>query len=73
MIRRFVGAVLFLTPGIGLFEIAGRLASEPRTGWGWFVFAGLIFSGIALNLWTGKNPTPQCPRCQKPHSQHDLE
>jgi hypothetical protein len=71
--RRLVGSLLFLGTAIFLFEIAGRLASEQRGGWGWFVLAGLILAGIALNLWTGEIPTPQCPRCQKPYQSNDLE
>ncbi len=71
--KRLVGSMMFLGIAIVLFEIAGRLASEQRTGWGWFVFAGLLMAGVALNLWTGEIPTPHCPRCQKPYQPNDLE
>jgi hypothetical protein len=54
--RRLVGSLLFLGAATFLFEIAGRLASEERSGWGWFVFAGLMLSGIAHNVWTGEFP-----------------
>jgi len=56
-----------------LFEVAGRLASDQRAGWGWFLISGMMLSGVALNLWTGEVPEPGCPRCQKPPSLHDLE
>ena len=52
--RRLVGSLLFLGTAILLFEIARRLASEQRTGWGWFVFVGLLLCSIALNFWTGE-------------------
>ena len=54
--RRLVGSLMFLMPAFSLFEMAGRLASDQRAGWGWFLFAGLILSGIALKLWTGEVP-----------------
>jgi hypothetical protein len=73
MVRRLVGSLMFLGAGMFLFEIAGRLAWSQLAGWGWFVFAGLMLSGVALNLWIGEIPTTQCPRCQKPFSSHDLE
>jgi hypothetical protein len=56
-----------------LFEIAGRLASERRDGWGWFLFAGLMMAGVAASIWSGEIPTTPCPGCQKPHPIHDLE
>ena len=71
--RRLVGSLMFLGASILLFEIAGRLASEQRAGWGWFVFAGLMLAGVALNLWTGEFVTPPCPRCQKPYHSNDFE
>jgi hypothetical protein len=71
--RRLVGSVLFLGIAIYLFEIAGRLAADQRTGWGWFLFFGLMMSGVALNIWTGEIPTPRSPHSQKPYSSHDLE
>jgi hypothetical protein len=54
--RRLTGCVLFLLPTMCLFEIAGRLASDQRGGWGWFLFTGLMLSGIAHNVWTGEFP-----------------
>ena len=69
--RRLVGSLMFSGIAVILFEIAGRLASEQRAGWGWFVFAGLMILGVALNIWN-EIPTT-CTRCQKPHSPHDLE
>jgi hypothetical protein len=71
--RRLVGSLMFLGVAIFLFEIAGRLASEQRAGWGWFVFAGLMVTGIALNLWTGETPATRYPPCHKSCSPHDLE
>jgi hypothetical protein len=71
--RRLVGSLMFLGVAITLFEIAGRLASEQRAGWGWFAFLGLMLSGVALNLWNGEIPMTRCPRCQKPYSSNDLE
>jgi hypothetical protein len=71
--KRLVGSLMFLGVASFLFEIAGRLAWDQRAGWGWFVFAGLMMTGVALNLWAGETPTPQCPRCQKPYSPHELE
>jgi hypothetical protein len=68
--RRLVGSLMFVGIAITLFQIAGRLASEQRAGWGWFVLAGLMMSGVALNIWNGEVPTP---RCEKPYSSHDLE
>lgn len=63
---RLVGCLMFLGSATFLFEIAGRLASEQRAGWGWFLFAGLILSGIAVNLWTGEMADAPCVGCQKP-------
>lgn len=71
--RRLVGSLIFLGVAIFLFEIGGRLALEQRAGWGWFVFAGLVISGVALNVWNGEIPTTRCPSCQKPYSPHDME
>jgi len=71
--RRLVGSFVILGAAIFLCEIAGRLASEVKAGWGWFLFAGMTLAGVALNIWTGETPTPRCPRCQKPYSAHDLE
>jgi hypothetical protein len=73
MARRLIGSLMFLGIATFLFEIAGRLALEQRAGWGWFVFAGLMVTGVALNLWTGESRTTRCPRCQKPHPANDLE
>lgn len=73
MARRLVGSLMFLGIAVLLFEIAGRLAFEQRTGWGWFVLAGLLMAGVALNLWTGETGAPRCPRCQKPLALDDLE
>ena len=73
MVRRLVGSLMFLGVSVILFQIAGRLAWDQRAGWGWFVLAGLMLSGVALNLWNGEIPTNQCTRCQKPYSPNDLE
>jgi hypothetical protein len=71
--QRMVGSLMFVGAAIIVFEIAGRLASEQRAGWGWFVLAGLILSGVALNFWNGDVPKTLCPRCQKPYMPDDLE
>jgi hypothetical protein len=71
--RRLVGSLMFLGSSLFVFELASRLASQQRPGWGWFVFAALMLTGVALNIWTGDIPTPECSRCQKPYSVHDLE
>ncbi len=73
MARRLVGSVLFLGVAIILFSIAGRLASVQRAGWGWFLFAGLMISGVALNLWTAEVPKPGCSLCRKPRQSQDFE
>jgi hypothetical protein len=70
--RQLVGSLMYLGLAIFLFEIAGRLALEQRTGWGWFVFAGLMLSGIALNLWTGEISGDPGKGGQKPNTTHDL-
>jgi hypothetical protein len=70
---RLVGSVMFLGVAILLFEIAGRLASEQRAGWGWFLVAGLMLIGIVQSVWNGEGSPPRCPRCPKPYSSHDLE
>jgi hypothetical protein len=64
---------LFLGLAALLFDLGGRLASEQRAGWGWFLGFGLMLAGVALNLWIGDIPTPRCPRCQKPRPPGDLE
>ena len=71
--RRLVGSLMFVGAALFLFEIAGRLTSEGKSGWGWFLLAGLVLAGVALNIWTGEIPTPGCSRCRKPFSSHDLE
>jgi hypothetical protein len=71
--RRLVGTVLFLIPCLCLFDTAGRLAQDQRSGWGWFLCFGLMMTGVALNIWTGEIPTPRSPHSQKPYSSHDLE
>ena len=43
--RRLTGSLMFLMPALSLFEMAGRLASDQRAGWGWFLFAGLVIVG----------------------------
>ena len=70
--RRLMGCVMFLGAATFLFEVAGRLASDQRAGWGWFLLAGLILSGVAVNLWTGETADARCPSCQKPRPM-DLE
>lgn len=70
--NRILGTILFPCPALGLFRIAGCLASERCEGWGWFLFAGLILSAIALNLWTGQMPDVPCPSCGKPRPSDDL-
>jgi hypothetical protein len=57
---------------MGLFEIAGRLASEGRGGWWAFLVSGLMAFGVATNYWGGDFPLPRCPACQKPDPQDDL-
>jgi hypothetical protein len=71
--HRLVGTLLFAGIAVFLFDLAGRLATEQRAGWGWFLGFGLMLASIALNLWTGEVPTPRCPRCQKPYPADDLE
>ena len=71
--RRLVGRLMFLGAAVDLVGIAGRLASEQRAGWGWFLFTGMVLSGVAVNLWTGEIPTHRCPDCQKPRPDHCLE
>jgi hypothetical protein len=73
MARRLVGSLMFFGAAIFLFAIAGGLAEEQRAGWGWFVLAGLIMSGVSLNFWSEDVPTPQCPPFQKPYMPDDLE
>ena len=73
MLRRLLGSILFLFPALCLFEIAGRLASEEKGGWGWFLFAGLIVCGVAVNLWAGEKPAHQCTCCGKPQRLDELE
>jgi hypothetical protein len=70
--HRFLGAMLFLLPALWLFEMAARLASDQRGGWGWFLAAGLILAGIAVNLWTGENEARR-PACRKSTRGTDLE
>ena len=57
MARRFVGTLLVGGIAVYLFEVAGRLASEERSGWGWFLFTGLIVLGIAVSFWNGETQT----------------
>jgi hypothetical protein len=65
--RRLLGTVLFLIPALGLFEIAGRLASEGRGSWWAFLVAGWTALGVATNHWSG-----DIPACQKPDPQDEL-
>jgi hypothetical protein len=71
--RRLVGSLMFLGTALFLFEIAGRMALTHRAGWGWFVFAGLVQAGVALNLWSEDMQTPRCRRCEKPPMSDDLQ
>jgi hypothetical protein len=71
--RKLVGCVMFLGVAIILFEVAGRLASEQRAGWGWFLVAGMILSGVALNLWSEEVPPPGTCRYPKLSNSEDLE
>ena len=62
MFRRLVGTILFLIPSLVLFDRAWRLASEERSGWGWFLAAGMVLSGIAVNVWDwGDSRLPGVP------------
>ena len=71
--HRFLGAVLFLLLALCLFEMAARLASDQRSGWGWFLAAGLVLAAVAVNLWTGENDKAGCPTCRKSTRGTDLE
>jgi hypothetical protein len=64
---------MFLSLSVLVFEIAGRLASEQRPGWGWFLFAGLILAGVAHDQWTGKALTSRCTCDRKPDPIDDLD
>lgn len=57
--RRLTGSLMFLGAATFLFEVAGRLASDQRGGWGWFLLTGLMMAGIALNIWDGESPDPR--------------
>jgi hypothetical protein len=57
--RRFVGTLMVGGIAVYLFEVAGRLASEERSGWGWFLLTGLIVLASAVSLWTGETPGSQ--------------
>jgi drug/metabolite transporter (DMT)-like permease len=65
MAGRFLGCLMFLGAATVPSEIAGRLASAGRSGWGWFLLAGLVLAGIAVNLWTGGESREPCPGCRK--------
>ena len=71
--RRLLGAVLFLAPAMLILQIAGRLASEGREGWGWFLMAGCAACSISLNLWTGELATPPARVRTKPDPTDDLD
>jgi hypothetical protein len=71
--RKLVGCLMFLGSAMILFEVAGRLASEQRTGWGWFLLAGMILCGVALNLWCGEVSPLGCERCRKTYYPQDME
>jgi hypothetical protein len=68
---RLVGALLFLLPAVVLFEVAGRLAGDLKPGWGWFLFAGLLLAGGALNLWSADQPSGEIKARQKPRVMDD--
>jgi hypothetical protein len=70
--RRLLGAVLFLAPAMMILQTAGRLASEGREGWGWFLLAGLAACGVSLNLWTGELATAPARAGGKPSPSDDL-
>ncbi len=70
--RRLLGAVLFLCPAMMLYQTAGRLASEGRDGWGWFLVAGFAACGVSLNLWTGELVTAPSQVRGKPLPPDDL-
>jgi hypothetical protein len=72
MVRRLVGTLLFLIPAMGLFEIAGRLASEGCGSWWAFLAAGWAALGVATNCWVGEFPLPRCPACRKPEPPDEL-
>ncbi|MDB5352693.1 MAG: hypothetical protein JWN86_3940 [Planctomycetota bacterium] len=71
--RQLVGCLMFLGSATSLFEIAGRLATEQRAGWGGFLFAGLILAGVAVNLWTGEMSDAPGRPGEKPYPANELE
>jgi hypothetical protein len=62
LLRKLVGALLFMVPAVVLFEIAGRLASEGRGAWWAFLMAGCATLGVAANCWSGELPVPPSGR-----------
>lgn len=72
MAARLMGCLIFLGfAGLPL-EIAGRLASEGRSGWGRFLLASVAISGVALNLWAGETPGEPSPTCRKGGTSDEL-
>lgn len=75
MARRFLGCLMFLALALTLFDYSWKLASEGKSGWGWFLFTGLVMTGVALNIWTGEQPERRSSMGKEPISRDgwDLE
>jgi hypothetical protein len=72
MVRRLVGALIFMVPSLGLFEIAGRLASEGRGACWAFLMAGWAALGVAANCWSGEFPVSPEQDRRKPVPREEL-
>jgi hypothetical protein len=72
MCRRWLGSILFLIPALCLFEIAGRLASEGRGGWAWFLLVGCWLAGSAVCVSTGEWEGMPDSRLRKPEQPDEL-
>ena len=64
--RRLVGTILFLGASVSAIEVAGGLARSGRSGWGWFLLAGMVLAGVALNLWEGDDEASCADDRRKP-------